>query len=178
MTDEAWRALGVAREAEAAQERTNLSRDHNVSSIYLVHKLADLKTSGDEGSRVRQITENLVADCATRVIYSRRPNAQPHPQLASIRAGRPLRGRANIACMDDLYPPTPLDVVAMEAVCSESVNGWLWYCDQHDTHGNADSQDEVEHMADAHVEFFLEDGDDPCAVMTWFRTPHERASQA
>ena len=77
----------------------------------------------------------------------------------------------------DIYPPSPLDVVAMEAVCSESVNGWLWYCDQHDTHGNADSQAEVEHMAGAQVDFFLEDGDDPCAVMTWFRTPHERASQ-
>ena len=102
MTDEAWRALGVAREAEAAQERTNLSRDHNVSSIYLVHKLADLKTSGDEGSRVRQITENLVADCATRVIYSRRPNAQPHPPAcvdpgwapAAWACGPPWRTRA------------------------------------------------------------------------------------
>ena len=80
VTDEAWRALGVAREAEAAQERTKLSRDHNVSSIYLVHKLADLKTSGDEGSRVRQITENLVADCATRVIYS-----QPASEIPTLR---------------------------------------------------------------------------------------------
>jgi hypothetical protein len=80
VTDEAWRALGVAREAEAAQERTKLSRDHNVSSIYLVHKLADLKTSGDEGSRVRAITENLVADCATRVIYS-----QPPSEISTLR---------------------------------------------------------------------------------------------
>jgi hypothetical protein len=77
VTDEAWRALGVAREAEAAQERTKLSRDHNVSSIYLVHKLADLKASGDAGSRVRAITENLVADCATRVIYAQPPSEIP-----------------------------------------------------------------------------------------------------
>src|SRR4051794_9315776 len=77
VTDEAWRALGVAREAEAAQERTKLSRDHNVSSIYLVHKLADLKASGDAGSRVRAITENLVADCATRVVYAQPPSEIP-----------------------------------------------------------------------------------------------------
>jgi hypothetical protein len=77
VTDEAWRALAVTRQAEAAQERTKLSRDHNVSSIYLVHKLADLKTSGDEGSRVRAITENLVADCATRVVYAQPPSEEP-----------------------------------------------------------------------------------------------------
>ena len=80
VTDEAWRALGLAREAEAAQERTKLSRDHNVSSVYLVHKLADLRASGEEGSRVRQITENLVADCATRVIYS-----QPASEIPTLR---------------------------------------------------------------------------------------------
>jgi hypothetical protein len=81
VTDEAWRALAMAREAEAAQERTKLSRDHNVSSIYLVHKLADLRASGEEGSRVRQITENLVADCATRVIYS-----QPASEIPTLRS--------------------------------------------------------------------------------------------
>lgn len=80
VTDEAWMALGLAREAEAAQERTKLSRDHNVASVYLVHKLADLKTAGDEGSRVRQITENLVADCATRVVY-----AQPLSEAPTLR---------------------------------------------------------------------------------------------
>jgi hypothetical protein len=74
VTDEAWMALALSREAEAAQERTKLSRDHNVASVYLPRKLADLKASGDEGSRTRQIAENLVADCATRVIY-----AQPRP---------------------------------------------------------------------------------------------------
>jgi len=80
VTDETWMALGLAREAEAAQERTKLSRDHNVASVYLVHKLADLKTAGDEGSRVRQITENLVADCATRVVY-----AQPLSEAPTLR---------------------------------------------------------------------------------------------
>lgn len=80
ITDEAWRALAVAREAEAAQERTKLSRDHNVQSLYLLHKLADLRAAGDDGSRTRQITENLVADCATRVIYS-----QPTSEAETLR---------------------------------------------------------------------------------------------
>ena len=77
VTDEAWMALSLAREAEAAQERTKLSRDHNIQSLYLVHKLADLKTAGDEGSRVRQITENLVADCATRVVFAQPVSEAP-----------------------------------------------------------------------------------------------------
>lgn len=79
VTDEAWRALALAREAEAAQERTKLSRDHNVQSLYLLHKLADLKAAGDDGSRTRQIAENLVADCATRVVY-----AQPHSEARTL----------------------------------------------------------------------------------------------
>ena len=80
VTDEAWMALALAREAEAAQERTKLSRDHNVASLYLIHKLADLKAAGDEGSRVRQIAENLVADCATRVVH-----AQPSSEARTLR---------------------------------------------------------------------------------------------
>jgi hypothetical protein len=55
------------------------------------------------------------------------------------------------------YPPKPLDLSAMESVCSATTNGWLWYCDECDTHGNADSQEEAEHMADAHVGFWLPD---------------------
>ena len=31
-----------------------------------------------------------------------------------------------------------------------TTNGWYWYCDVHDTHGNADSQDEAEYMAAMH----------------------------
>jgi hypothetical protein len=78
------------------------------------------------------------------------------------------------------YPPKPLDLSAMEGVCSETTNGWLYYCDEHDTHGNAGSQDEAEHMADAHVEFLLSDDEpdaEPCEVIVWQRTPHERARE-
>jgi hypothetical protein len=63
----------------------------------------------------------------------------------------------------------------MESVCSDTAAGWLWYCDEHNTHGNADSEDEAEHMADAHVEFMVYEGEEPCDVLVWQRTPHERA---
>lgn len=65
---------------------------------------------------------------------------------------------------------------AMDSVCSDTVNGWLWYCDEHDTQGNSDSQEEAEAMREAHIDFYLDDeDDDPCEVIVWCRTPHERA---
>ena len=38
--------------------------------------------------------------------------------------------------------------------CPTTIDGWVWYCDEHQTHGNADSEEEAEHMSEAHVEFF------------------------
>lgn len=76
----------------------------------------------------------------------------------------------------EAYPPSVLSMSAMEGVCSDTRNGWLWYCDEHDTHGNADEEDEAQDMAQAHVEYFLEqDDDEPCRVIVWQRTDHERA---
>lgn len=31
------------------------------------------------------------------------------------------------------YPPSALDLSAMETVCPQTVSGWLWYCDEHDS---------------------------------------------
>jgi hypothetical protein len=71
-----------------------------------------------------------------------------------------------------------LDVTAMESVCPQTVAGWLWYCDEHDTHGNADSEEEAEHCADAHSEYMLmiNGAEDAigCRTVVWYRTPHER----
>jgi hypothetical protein len=67
----------------------------------------------------------------------------------------------------------------MTFVCSSTVAGWLWYCDIHDTHGNADSEEEAEVYADAHREHFADQQDDePCDVVVWLRTPHERDKEA
>jgi hypothetical protein len=54
-----------------------------------------------------------------------------------------------------------------------TVAGWFWYCDVHDTHGNADSEAEAEYVATSHEEFWVlqevdvddvEDGS-PCDLM-------------
>lgn len=50
--------------------------------------------------------------------------------------------------------------------CASTIAGWIWYCDEHNTHGNADSHEEAHHMAEAHVEYHA-DGDsdyDECSI--------------
>jgi hypothetical protein len=71
--------------------------------------------------------------------------------------------------MDETEIPDPEqqahDVVMFEAgrvywqtqaalSCKSTVTGWLWWCDEHDTHGNADSEDEAAVMAGAHEDYF------------------------
>jgi hypothetical protein len=36
-------------------------------------------------------------------------------------------------------------------VCTHA--GWYWYCDVHETHGNADSWQEAELIAEAHLKY-------------------------
>jgi hypothetical protein len=66
---------------------------------------------------------------------------------------------------------TPEMIVKSIGDCT--VAGWIWYCDVHDSHGNADSEEEAKHMAMAHEEFWIlqevdvecvEDGS-PCDLM-------------
>jgi hypothetical protein len=44
--------------------------------------------------------------------------------------------------------------MTVKAVAPCTDHGWVWYCDVHDTHGNADSEDEAEWVAVAHENFF------------------------
>jgi hypothetical protein len=48
---------------------------------------------------------------------------------------------------------------------------------EHDTHGNADSEEEAQLCAEAHREFWMDqdEDDEPCDVWVWLRTSHERA---
>jgi hypothetical protein len=52
--------------------------------------------------------------------------------------------------------------------CQTTLAGWIWYCDSHATHGNADSAEEADWVATSHMEFFCEDIDglpeSECAV--------------
>jgi hypothetical protein len=66
------------------------------------------------------------------------------------------------------------------AMCKSTIGGWVWYCDSCDTHGNANSSDEAEHMAEAHALYFSwdEDGkydeDDDSVISFMDLKPEER----
>ena len=74
------------------------------------------------------------------------------------------------------FPLSPLQDKAMTEVCPETQQGWLWYCHEHDTHGNADFEEEARMCAEAHSEFWMmqAEDDEPCDVWVWLRTRHER----
>lgn len=65
------------------------------------------------------------------------------------------------------------DALMIAGVCTDIASGWLWHCDEHDTHGNAGSRAEAEWLADAHVAFHddLEGSSDrnPCPIIVWSR---------
>jgi hypothetical protein len=74
------------------------------------------------------------------------------------------------------HPPDLLASFAMDSggVCPQTVAGWLWYCDEHDAHGNGDSEDEVQAYADTHREYLADvTPDPPCEVIVWERAPHD-----
>ena len=80
--------------------------------------------------------------------------------------------------MSDEPVPSPRLALAMASACPSTVNGWLWYCDVHDTHGSANSQSEVEYVAGAHRSFH-EQGSfrHRCHIVVWLRTEHERVAR-
>jgi hypothetical protein len=41
------------------------------------------------------------------------------------------------------------------------MSGWTWYCEHHESFGMGDSESEVQHMANAHIAFFIKAGN-PC----------------
>ena len=43
------------------------------------------------------------------------------------------------------------------------MSGWTWYCEYHDSFGMGDTEIEVQHMANAHVNFYLKSGN-PCQL--------------
>ena len=43
------------------------------------------------------------------------------------------------------------------------MSGWTWYCEYHDSFGMGDAELEVQHMANAHMNFYLKSGN-PCQL--------------
>lgn len=74
-----------------------------------------------------------------------------------------------------MEPFDAFDLSVTESICSDTANGWLWYCDSHDSHGNADEEAEARHLADAHRRWHLRSGSEPCPLIIWRRTAQERA---
>ncbi|MEV3857589.1 ATP-binding protein [Streptomyces sp. NPDC050095] len=67
--DEAWRLMRHAGLLERMQAQWKLSRGLGIANLLVIHRLSDLLTAGDAGSRGRALAEGLLADCSTRIIY-------------------------------------------------------------------------------------------------------------
>ncbi|MEU3553362.1 VirB4 family type IV secretion system protein [Streptomyces fragilis] len=67
--DEAWRLMRHPGLLQRMQAQWKLSRGLGIANLMVIHRLSDLLTAGDAGSRGRALAEGLLADCSTRVIY-------------------------------------------------------------------------------------------------------------
>ncbi len=67
--DEAWRLMRHPSLLERMQMQWKLSRGLGIANLLVIHRLSDLLTAGDQGSRGRALAEGLLADCSTRIIY-------------------------------------------------------------------------------------------------------------
>lgn len=76
--DEAWRVMRHVPLLERMQSQWKLSRGLGIANVMIIHRLSDLLSAGDAGSRGRALAEGLLSDCSTRVIYR-----QETDQLAS-----------------------------------------------------------------------------------------------
>lgn len=67
--DEAWRVMRHVALLERMQSQWKLSRGLGIANVMIIHRLSDLLSAGDAGSRGRALAEGLLSDCSTRVIY-------------------------------------------------------------------------------------------------------------
>ncbi|MGK4906437.1 VirB4 family type IV secretion system protein [Streptomyces albus] len=67
--DEAWRLMRHPGLLERMQAQWKLSRGLGIANLMVIHRLSDLLTAGDAGSRGRALAEGLLADCSTRIVY-------------------------------------------------------------------------------------------------------------
>jgi type IV secretory pathway VirB4 component len=69
VADESWKIIQHTGLGEWFQSNFKLARQFGVMNMVVLHKLADLQTAGDAGSRAARIAEGLIADASTRVVY-------------------------------------------------------------------------------------------------------------
>jgi endo-1,4-beta-mannosidase len=47
-----------------------------------------------------------------------------------------------------------LKALITQNTCTNTIAGWIWYCDNCITHGNANSSDEAGYMAEQHAKYY------------------------
>jgi hypothetical protein len=72
--DEAWRLMRHLGLLERMQAQWKLSRGLGIANLMVIHRLSDLLSAGNAGSRGRVLAEGLLADCSTRIIYRQEPD--------------------------------------------------------------------------------------------------------
>jgi type IV secretory pathway VirB4 component len=79
--DEAWRLLRSTALIRRMQAQWKLSRAYGIANLLIVHRLSDLDAVGAAGTEARALTDGLLADCSTRIVYR-----QESDQLAATAA--------------------------------------------------------------------------------------------
>lgn len=69
VADESWKIVQHTGLGEWFQSNFKLARQFGVMNLIVLHKLADLQAAGDAGSRAARISEGLIADASTRILY-------------------------------------------------------------------------------------------------------------
>jgi hypothetical protein len=72
--DEAWRLMRHTALLERMQAQWKLSRGLGIANLMIIHRLSDLLTAGNTGTRSRALAEGLLTDCSTRIIYRQEPD--------------------------------------------------------------------------------------------------------
>ena len=78
LLDEAWFLLSEVALARWLQSIFKLSRQYGVSNIIVIHRLSDLRSTGEA---TFEIAQGLLSDAETKVVY-----AQPASEIANTRA--------------------------------------------------------------------------------------------
>ncbi|MDP9387294.1 MAG: DUF87 domain-containing protein [Actinomycetota bacterium] len=68
--DEAWRLLHHLGTARWLRSSLKLARQYGIANVLVLHRLSDLVATGDAGSEQRALSEGLLSDTETRVIYA------------------------------------------------------------------------------------------------------------
>jgi type IV secretory pathway VirB4 component len=87
VVDEAWAVVANLATARWLQAMFKLSRALGVANLAVVHRLSDLKSAGADGSAQQRLSEGLLADSETRVVF-----AQSSSEAGATRALLGLTG--------------------------------------------------------------------------------------